>query len=170
MAELEIKTSVVLDRFKSVESAMKYINSIEVFVGISEEDSNRQPELQNEITNAQLMFIHSNGSPINNIPKRPVIEPAISYGKDDISKIMSKAIEFALEGQNELAAKKMEEAGVKGVNLSRGWFVNPENGWPPNSPSVVRRKKKKGANNPRPLIDTSQLRNSIHYFVKRKAQ
>ena len=121
-----------------------------------------------EVTNAELLFIHTNGSPIRNIPPRPVIEPAIRNDKDRLSRMMKQAAQLFLKGDKQGAINQLRKVGMRGQNVSRAWFLNPENGWPPNSPAVQAAKMRKGANIPRPLIDTGELRKSITYFVRTK--
>lgn len=157
-----------------VESASKMVRNIqlldfmkenEVYVGIQQKESKREDE---PITNAELLFIHTNGSPINNIPPRPVIEPAIKHDSERLSGMMKKAAQLVLAGKIDDAIIQLKRTGMRGQNVSRNWFVNPENNWPPNSPSVIAEKIRKGSTNPRPLIDTGELRKSITYFVKTK--
>ena len=157
-----------------VESASKMVRNIqlldfmkenEVYVGIPQKESKREDE---QITNAELLFIHTNGSPINNVPPRPVIEPAIKHDSERLSGMMKKAAQLVLAGKIDDAIIQLKRTGMRGQNVSRNWFVNPENNWPPNSPSVIAEKRRKGSTNPRPLIDTGELRKSITYFVKTK--
>ena len=157
-----------------VESAYKMVRNIqlldfmkdnEVYVGIQQKESKREDE---QITNAELLFIHTNGSPINNIPPRPVIEPAIKHDSERLSAMMKKAAQLVSAGKIDDAIIQLKKTGMRGQNVSRNWFVNPENNWPPNSPSVIAEKRREGSTNPRPLIDTGELRKSITYFVKTK--
>lgn len=158
----EVKT--VTDNFSKQLQALEFIKDNSVYVGIQQKDTSRE----DEVTNAELLFIHTNGSPINNIPPRPVIEPAIKSDSERLSKIMKKAAKCAMEGNFSEATKQLHIAGTRGRDLSKRWFVNPENHWPPNSQTVAERKRRKGSTIPRPLIDTGELRNSISYFVETK--
>ena len=84
---VEIITSV--DKIGKIAKAMNFMMGNEVYVGISDETTTR--EKGEPVTNAELMFIHTNGSPINNIPARPVIEPAIEDDKDRLASMMEGA-------------------------------------------------------------------------------
>lgn len=159
----EVKT--ITDNFSKQLKALEFIKDNSVYVGIQEKDSSREDEAP---TNAELMFIHTNGSPANNIPPRPVIEPAIKNDKERLSKIMKKAAQCAMDGDFAEATKQLHIAGTRGRDVSKRWFVNPENHWQPNAESTAARKRKKGATVIRPLIDTGELRNSISYFVDTK--
>ena len=157
-----------------VESASKMVQNVqlldfiknnEVYVGIQQKETKREDE---PITNAELLFIHTNGSPVNNIPPRPVIEPAIKDDSERLSTMMKKAAQLVLEGNVAGAIRQLKLTGMRGQVVSRQWFYNPKNNWPLNSPAVQEQKKKKGSTDPRPLIDTDELHKSITYFVKTK--
>jgi hypothetical protein len=117
---------------------------------------------KSEINNAELMFIHTNGSLLRHIPPRPVIEPAIS--DPDNRKLflpeLEAAAKAALAGQVLQVKAHLNRAGLIAQNVCRAWFVSPKNGWPPNAPSTIRRK-----GSSRPLILTGELRKSITYVV-----
>lgn len=161
---VEIVTTV--DKIGKVAKAMNFMMENEVYVGISDETTTR--EKGEPVTNAELLYIHTNGSPVNNIPARPVIEPAIKDDKERLSEMMESAFLTAEKGDTEEALRKLKLAGMRAQNVCRAWFVNPKNGWTPNSPGVAARKRAKGSTNPKPLIDTGELRKSITYFVKRR--
>jgi hypothetical protein len=116
-----------------------------------------------DVTNAELLFIHTNGSPINKIPARPVLQPAIQAdgNKQSIAREIEASIKASLDGDKPLAEKKMMRAALAGQNSARRWFTDSRNGWAPNTPGTI---KRKGSD--RPLIDTGALRASIIGVVK----
>lgn len=148
--------------------SLSFLRKNAVYVGIPEE-APRDPNTS-DITNADLLFIHTNGSPINNIPARPVIEPAIAKDKERLSKMLAKAAKLAMDYKTTEAIDQLRKVGIRGQNVSRAWFVDPDNGWPPNSLRVQAAKRAKGSTDPKPLIDTGELRKSITYFVKIKGR
>lgn len=154
-----------IKNFVNYSKAMKFMKENSVYVGIPQEETTRD---EDGITNAELLFIHTNGSPKNNIPARPVIEPAIKNDQERLTSMMKKASRLALEGDKQEAIRQLKLVGMRGQNISRAWFVNPDNGWAPNSPGVYRRKLAKGSTDPKPLIDTGELRKSITYVVETK--
>lgn len=167
MAEFEV--NVLTDKFKTVERALQTLLDYEIYVGIPEDRSARESaEINRAVTNAQLLFIHTNGSPINRIPPRPVIEPAIEANKEKIAIFMERAAQDVLDGDIQQAEVDMQKAGMAGQNAARAWFVDERNGWPPNSERTAARKRAKGSTDPRPLIDTGEMRKSITYFVSNK--
>lgn len=110
---------------------------------------------------AYKMYIMSHGSPLWQVPPRPVIEPAIEHYKDAIAVLFCSVIRAAAKGDEAATQKAMHKCGMKAQNVCRDWFVNPANGWDPNSPFTV---KRKGSD--KPLIDTGALRKAITYVVR----
>lgn len=146
------------DNRAQIMQTLKNLMNTDVLVGIPEAESSRPGEM---VTNAELLFIHTNGSPLKGIPARPVIEPAIENKKDKVADKLKVAMNKALEGDEAGARKSLEAAGMYGQNIARGWFTNPDNGWPPNAESTI---KAKGSD--KPLIDTGEMRKAITYVVR----
>ncbi|MDQ7094210.1 hypothetical protein REC12_11480 [Desulfosporosinus sp. PR] len=179
------------DRTKQFLESLKSLSKVDVLVGIPEETSSREGET---ITNAELAFIHSKGSPLQNIPARPFVEPAIEdkENKEQIMAELSKAVEAVMSGDIEALSKALESAGMVAQNVVRDWFKNPKNGWPPDSPLTVLNKLRKDKSSiakgivryvdeggslsdisgiegmTHPLIDTEQLRKAVTYVVREK--
>lgn len=146
-------------QFKVVQEALKELEKHEVLVGIPQEKSSR--EGGGKATNAELLFIHTNGSPARGIPPRPVLQSAIENDKERVAEMLGKAIDAAVSGKKDQILPALERAGQYGSNVCRAYFVNPSNGWKPNKPRTI---KRKGSS--RPLIDTGEMRKSITYIVK----
>lgn len=161
---------VVINKYMQLKKALNFLKDNEVYVGVPDSTTDRELEDGEEpkLTNADLLFIHTKGSPVNNIPARPVIEPALADDKERISEYLKNAAVFSLDGKEDEAQKQLSLAGLRGQNVSRNWFVNPKNNWKPNSPATIRYKRRKGSTEPKPLIDTGELRKSITYFVSYK--
>lgn len=135
-------------------------------------------EMQHNLDNgtpyskAHELYIHEHGSPLYNIPPRPVLEPAIENSKEQIAELMKDAVDTAMEGNN--VTPVLEKVGIQGQNIARDWFTNPENKWPPNSELTINGSKPdkngnqyiKGKGSDRPLIDTGEMRKSITYTIK----
>jgi hypothetical protein len=148
------------DRTQKLVALLKDIQKIEVLVGIPE---NKAPRKKGAVNNAQLLFIHTNGSPLRNIPKRPVIEPAIEEreNKAAIANELGLAAKAVLDGKPSETMTHLNRAGMEGQNAARDWFESPINNWPPNTPETIERK-----GSDRPLVDTGQMRKAIIYVVK----
>jgi hypothetical protein len=165
-----------------IKDAFGTLSATEVLVGIPEANS---PRKGGRITNAQLLFIHSNGSPIKGIPKRMVIEPAVENPPtaERINTKLQGAATAALDGDNAKMLTEMDLAGTIGESASKAWFTDPANGWPPNKPATIRHKLRKLETRRRvnailaigtdleeeintTLIDTSQMRRAITHVVE----
>lgn len=136
MLRAKIKTSVTKDHVLKIEKAIRELASFDVLVGVPEEKSSRPGET---VTNAELAFIHTNGSPIKGIPARPFIEPAIEDrdNRQIINEHLKSATEAAMDGDKAGAIKELENAGAEAQEFVRDWFTNPKNNWPPLSPVTI---------------------------------
>jgi hypothetical protein len=115
-----------------------------------------------KVNNAELLYIHSKGSPLRKIPARPVLEPAIaaSGNREAIAAELAAALKAAIEQNTVEAVRRMKRAGVAGQNAARGWFTDSRNNWQANAPSTIRQKGSE-----RPLIDTGAMRQAITYVL-----
>lgn len=152
--DIQHLNSEVYDKIKK---ALKVLDSHEVMIGIPDDAADRK---DGPVSNAELLFIHTNGSPVNGIPPRPVLEPAMKQHKDQVSALLKKGIDQALKGNVAGVLPAMEAAGLGGQNIARKYFTE-SNGWPANAPQTVERK-----GSSRPLIDTDEMRKSITYVVR----
>jgi len=165
-AEVTIKTT---DNMARLAESLKTISKQEVYVGVPEVtnvSAVREEEIATKgesASNAQLIYVHTNGSPVRNIPKRPIIEPAIEAedNKKNITEQLEKALKALFDGKPTEAKQFLQQAGQVAENACRAWFTDPRNNWPPDKPATI---KKKGSD--MPLIDTDQMRKSIIYIVK----
>ncbi len=143
--------------FAKVAQRLRKLKSSEVLVGIPADRAQREGET---INNAGLLFIHTHGSELQNIPARPVLEPAIENNRALISTHLGEAARQMTAGFPDKAERELARAGTIGANAAKRFFTE-ENGWPPNAPSTI---KRKGSD--RPLIDTGALRRSITHIVR----
>lgn len=132
----------------------------DVLVGIPQDRNNRPGE---PIGNAALLYIHTNGSPIRNIPARPVIEPALAeeQTRKAINVELNAAVKAMISNEPEKAFNFLERAGTIGANAAKAWFFNPSNNWQPLKPATI---KHKGSS--QPLIDTGSMRKAITHVVR----
>ena len=110
------------------------------------------------VSNAELLFINSKGSPIKGIPARPVIEPAIAAdgNRQSIAHELAEVAKATLQDKPDVAQKRLRRAALAGQNAARRWFTDSRNNWAPNKPATIRRK-----GSDKPLIDTGVLRAAI---------
>lgn len=113
----------------------------------------------NDVNNAELLYIHSKGSPARHIPARPVLEPAVQAdgNRQPIAREIARSVKARLDGgAKESPVVGMKRAALAGQNAARKWFTDSRNNWKPNAPATI---KAKGSS--RPLIDTGAMRNAI---------
>lgn len=138
-----------------IESLSKY--SIEI--GVISEDTGRKETVSYGITNAELMQIHENGSPIKNIPARPVLDLTIMWTEQHlIKKVLDSIIEGVFEknwGKVEIE-RELSRMCIRMENHVREIIYDNNGTLAPNSPQVAKRKKGN-----HPLFDTGQLARSI---------
>jgi hypothetical protein len=144
-------------RFDQVIVALR---NVEVLVGIPQSTSSRRGEM---INSAELLYIHTHGSPVRGIPARPVIEPAIQAdgNRQAIAQELRDAAAALMQGRAAESKQYLQRAGMAGMNASKAWFVDPRNHWAPNSPATVARK-----GSDRPLIDTGAMRRAIVWVLR----
>ena len=172
-----------VDKTNKMKKALKDMAALAAYVGIPQAQATRQTSRQ--INNAQLLFIHTNGSPLRHIPPRPVIEPAIEAkgNKEPIAAELGEAAKATFEGKAGEARTHLERAGMRGMNAARGWFDDPRNNWAPNALSTVRAKLRRKFKTKKALtqalasytagdpdmntvlVDTDQMRKAITYVV-----
>lgn len=107
------------------------------------------------------LYLQSHGSPLWHSPPRPVLEPALKANGAKIGAEFKKIYEAAAKGNNAAMESAITRTGLAAQNVCRDWFTDPRNGWAPNSPATIARKK--SAN---PLIDTGAMRKAITYVVR----
>ena len=128
-------------------------------LGVQSGKTNRKEKVQLGITNAELMFIHENGSPLQNIPARPVLELTLKWVKESglVHDTLNKAVEAYLKEYNEEAVDKiMDRMCIKIQSYARKIIYDNDGRLIPNASSTI---AKKGDNHP--LFDTGQLARSI---------
>jgi hypothetical protein len=177
---------------KGLVDALKKIAAAEVYVGVTEESAPREGE---KVNNAQLVYVHTHGSPLRNIPPRPIIEPAIEAddNKAQISKELGEAAKALLDGNPKAATKFLNQAGQTGADAAKNWFDDPRNNWAPLKQETIFRKmgKKRGkktlirnikaagkdggfsveqymalSDAAQPLVDTAAMKQAMKYTVK----
>ncbi|MGE4504040.1 MAG: hypothetical protein AB7D51_01735 [Desulfovibrionaceae bacterium] len=170
-----------VNKAAGITEAIRLLTSRCVKVGIPAGPARDDAEGEG-LTNAQIGYIHENGSPKRNIPARPFLLPGIRVAQKQIVAMLEDAGKQALEGKAQGVAKALDAAGKVATNSVRAQFV--ENDWPElaegtlkkrpkaqrdESGKIIRRGKsreEKGRTNP--LLDTNQLRDSITYVVEKR--
>ena len=138
-------------------SQFNIISKFRLEIGVFTGKSHRK--VQVGITNAELMFIHENGSPLRNIPARPVLQMTLDYAnKNLVEPAVDKCVKIILDnGPDEaLVERELNKLAIKLENYARKIIYSNDGRLAPNAPSVA---KAKGGNHP--LFNTGQLARSI---------
>lgn len=168
-----VKVVSKIDKTNDLFKMLDDLTKLDVLVGVPQQKASRRTE---EVNNAELAYLHTNGCPHRNIPPRPFLIPALNAHQKEIAEQQGRILKalFSASSNNATLGPasvgsqgkvmvEMKKLGMMGQNYVKGWFVDPANGWPPNAPATIARK-----GSDRPLIDTAQLRNSITYVIRNK--
>lgn len=168
--EVKVKSS------DAVLKALAKLKKTEVLVGIPEGSTREDTPL----TNAELGFIHENGSPASGIPARPFLVPGVTHGFPEIRKNLEAAVKAAYRGKVGMSMKLLDQAGTAGASAVEKEISTAD--FAPLKPSTIaNRNKSRGTvgkrenekagsegfgQGIRPLINIGRLRDSITHIVK----
>ena len=151
-------------------AALDFLRQHEVRVGLPASAGMR---------NRTVLAIQEHGSPINRIPARPVIRPALQAAETHtaMAEAMEDSIEAALRGDLPSAQASLETAGKAGADGIRAYI--DAHIPPPNSPATVHggwiwnRTAKKpirvsGKGFDKPLFDTGELYRAFSYEIRKR--
>lgn len=136
---------------ESLNKLSKYRLELGVFTG------HTKRKVQVGMTNAELLFVHENGSPLRNIPARPVLQMTLDYANQSlVSKTVDKCIDLILDGKEDEVENELKRLALRIENYARKIIYSNDGRLAPNAASTIARK---GDNHP--LFDTGQLARSI---------
>ena len=144
---------------KEIYDAVKKLPEYQIEIGVISIHSKRKEKVRIGLTNAELMFIHENGSPLRHIPARPVLQMTLDYANRELLQpTIAKCIDAFLDsGLKESAIEReLNKLCIQMENYAREIIYSNDGRLAPNAPSVAA--KKKGNH---PLFDTGQLARSI---------
>lgn len=157
-----VKTTSAGGGMEDLKKRLAQISKAQVYVGVPE-DKTARPDGDKTMTNAGLVYVHTNGSELAGLPPRPIIEPAIEEpdNREPIMRELRNAARSTLDERPEEAVRDLNLAGTLAANAAIRWFTDPRNGWKENAEETV---KRKGSD--RPLIDTAEMRGALTYLVE----
>ena len=167
--------SMTLDRVADVVAGIRSLGEKQVLVGVPEAKDERKDG--DEITNAALAYIHTNGAPEVGIPARPFIQPGIKEKQDEISSRLKETAVAVLDGNTGTAERGLAAAGQIGASAAQNKIR--EGLQPPLKESTIaaRRIRSKGsryrrkataASAVKPLLDTAQLLRAITWVIRKR--
>ena len=156
---MSLEIEKILDEsLKKAKEAYNSIADYSIEIGVIASNNERKQPLVKDITNAELMFIHENGSPLRNIPSRPVLQYTL---QDSIKTIVPETIDRIYEGcfrknwNKDDVKQELEKMCIR-IQSHAKKIIYRSNRLAPNKPGTI---KAKGSD--RPLLDTGQLARSI---------
>lgn len=160
MIDLEkMSASQVLDALSPKRKLFESLSKYQFELGVID-NSKVKRKTRLGINNAELMFIHENGSPLRHIPRRPVLELTLAWAnnKGETRKLVNylSAGIFSNDFDETDIEKALKQFAIKLENHARVIIYSNNGQLVPNAPSVA---KKKGGSHP--LFDTGQLARSI---------
>lgn len=160
---------VTSDFTKQFNDIVKKFKNEDVLVGIPAADSERKSEQGSPqmITNAALLAINEFGSPLNNIPPRPVMKIGIKNAQEEIAsqfETMTKNIFKTMGGSLDIYFNRI---GIIASNSIKKAINSQEDIDPPSEATLAARAAK-GFKGTKALIVTGQMRNAITYVLRNK--
>lgn len=152
-------TSDFTENFNRIVSKFKRDS---VLVGIPEEDTKRKEDAP--INNATLLAINNFGSPMNNIPARPVMSIGIRNAQAEIAEQFKKAVIDSLSKGLSALSTYYNRAGIIASNSIKK-AINSQEGIDPPAESTIAAREARGFKGEKALIVTGQMRNAITYVV-----
>lgn len=138
---------------------LKHFPQYIVEIGVMSDKTHRKEKVKLGLTNAELMYIHENGSLLQNIPARPVLDLTLRWASETklVKETLSKAVEaYLVKYEEKDVDKVIKKMCMKLQSYARHLIYDNDGRLAPNAPSTIR---KKGDNHP--LFDTGQLARSI---------
>lgn len=155
-------TSDFTDKFNQI---VKQFKSDAVLVGIPQEENQRDSEAL--INNATLLAINEFGSPVNNIPPRPVMAIGLKKAQEEIGEQFKLAAQKSFDQGINALDTYYNRAGIIASNSIKK-VINAQDGIASPAESTLAARKSKGFSGTKALIVTGQMRNAITYVVKAK--
>lgn len=153
----------IVDNVSKVIGGIEKLATTRVMVGVPAEKSARQGG--DPISNAELAYIHSNGSPEAGIPAREFLKSGVETKKDEIGDRFEKVGRDALDGNAAAVDRGFNAIGLIGQNAVRA-KIN-EGLDPPLKPATLAARRRRGRTGEKPLIDRGELRNAQTYVIRK---
>lgn len=161
-------------KLEHIKQATAWLKSHKVRIGIPD---GAAPRESGELTNVELAFLMTDGSPINRMPPRPFLEPALALPENEemLSDDMKSAASAAFDGDFGRAMNGLKMTGEDGATAVKRYM--DEGAFPANAPITInggwmrnrvsgKPVHVKGKGSSKPLIDTGNLQGAITYVVE----
>lgn len=131
----------------------------EVFIGYQSGKETHKSEDGTEIDMAQVAMFNELGTSTS--PPRPFLRQSVDDNQAKINAMVEQQTKNVAKGGS--AEQSLKQLGAFGVSLVQEKIGNGT--FTPNAPSTI---KAKGSE--KPLIDTGQMRQSVHYVIRKKGE
>lgn len=153
---------VKMDNVANVLKGIRLMAKQRVLVGIPASENSRD----DQIGNAQLGYIHENGSPANNIPARPWLRPGVESALPACINVLKEAAKESF--RNPRAVEQgLNRAGLAAVSAVKK-YIRDSGNFVPLMHGTIKARKRKGFQGEKPLIRTGQMLNSVTYVIRNK--
>jgi hypothetical protein len=155
-------TLTVKDGAHKLDKSIRAMLRSRVLVGVPDTKADRKDG--GPMNNASLAYLHNTGSPTQNIPARPFMEPGIEAVRAGIEQRLKAVGQAALAGNENRVRDGLEAIGL----LAAGSIKNVinEGNFEPLKPGTLRARRKRGHTSEKPLVEFGEMRNSISYVVE----
>lgn len=141
---------------KKFYAELEKLKQNEVFIGYQTGHAKHTDEDGNTADMAEIAMFNELGTSTS--PPRPFLRMTVDENKDKINQFVETQTKRIAQGAS--AEQCMKQMGAFGVSLVQEKIGNGT--FAPNAESTI---KAKGSD--KPLIDTGQLRQSVHYVIKK---
>lgn len=141
---------------KKFYAELEKLKQNEVFIGYQAGHAKHTDENGNTADMAEIAMFNELGTSTS--PPRPFLRMTVDENKDKINQFVETQTKRIAQGAS--AEQCMKQMGAFGVSLVQEKIGNGT--FAPNAESTI---KAKGSD--KPLIDTGQLRQSVHYVIKK---
>jgi hypothetical protein len=159
---------VTSDFTETFNAAIKRFKNDAVLVGIPQTEDKREEQEKGTIGNAALLAINNFGSPVNNIPARPVMKIGIRNAQEAIAEQFKLAARAVLKEGQSAITKYYDRAGMVASQAIKK-AINDQDGIKPPAESTLKARKyltQKGFKGTKALVVTGQLRNAITWVLR----
>lgn len=157
-----VVTSDFTQKFKEIIGRFRHD---EVLVGIPADETKREDG--DPINNATLLALNNFGSPLQNIPARPVMEIGIKNAQKQIVQLFRDGAVKALSSGFAAIDQTYNRVGIVASNSIKK-AINAQEGIEPPAEATLAARERAGFAGTKALIVTGQMRNAITYVVRGK--
>ena len=155
---------VTSDFTKNFEKIIKSFKNDAVLVGIPNSNKNKREDAEETINNATILAINEFGSPMNNIPPRPVMAIGIKNAQKEIGEQFKRAAIDSLSKGASALSIYYNRAGIIASSAIKQ-AINTQDGIEGPSEATLKAREAAGFKGTKALIVTGQMRNAITYVV-----